>query len=48
MFETIKDLPHQTSYADIFDFCNNNPSIQIYKVIEEKTMDIISLTRNGY
>ena len=48
MFEIIKDLPHQTSYDDIVDFCKNNPSIQIYKVIEEKTMDIISLTRNGY
>ncbi len=48
MFETIKTLPHPTSYDDIVDFCKNNPSIQIYKVIEEKTMDIISLTRNGY
>tara|TARA_B100000902_G_C26786871_1_gene657848 strand:- start:164 stop:541 length:378 start_codon:yes stop_codon:yes gene_type:complete len=48
MFDIVKNLPHQTSYDDIFDFCNNNSSIKIYKVIEEKTIDIISLTRTGY
>tara|TARA_B100002019_G_scaffold292583_1_gene316223 strand:- start:732 stop:1109 length:378 start_codon:yes stop_codon:yes gene_type:complete len=48
MFDIVKNLPHQTSYDDIFNFCNNNNSIKIYKVIEEKTMDIISLTRTGY
>ena len=48
MFDIVKNLPHQTSYDDIIDFCKNNESIEIYKVIEEKTMDIISLTRIGY
>lgn len=48
MFDIVKNLPHQTSYDDIFNFCSNNESIKIYKVIEEKTMDIISLTRIGY
>ena len=48
MFDIVKNLPHQTSYEDILNFCKNNDSIKIYKVIEEKTMDIISLTRTGY
>jgi len=48
VYNKIKQAPHLTKYEDFLEFIDLNNSILIYKVIEQKTIDIVSLLRTGY
>ena len=48
MFEKIKDIPYYTEYEDFLKFVKLHTNFSIYKVVQEKTVDIVSIVRNSY
>lgn len=48
IFEKIKDIPYYTEYEDFLKFVQFHTNFSIYKVVQEKTIDIVSIVRNSY
>lgn len=48
VFQKIKDIPYYTEYEDFLKFVQFHTNFSIYKVVQEKTIDIVSIVRNSY